>query len=490
MHELRVAFREGKESVICISPTGSGKTNMFADMAKGAAKKNKRVLILVHRIEILEQTIASLYRLGVICGQIAAGRPMTADSIQVAMVGTLAHRRQLVRRPDLLIVDEAHHAVSPTWKATLDYWSEVPRSLWSATPERLDGRGLCEVADHMVLGPTIADLVADGWLAAPALYRPPHEVSATYHVTRGDFDQKEQEQVMGSKAIVGDVIEHYRAHLDRLPTVCFCVSVAHAYLMSEQFRAAGYVSAVVEGGMDKGDRTRAMQGLADGSVHVVTSCEVISEGVDVPVMAGAIMLRRTQSLALYLQQAGRALRPIWPEGFDPAAATAMERIDAMARAGKPRAIILDHAGNYQIHGHVIADREWSLDALSRKERKERAPTTTVCPKCYGVWPGIPKRCPACGYEWKDAPTRVQKPLHVIAGELVEAGLGEEEAGSVAAVYERAMAMQGKERQRELLKFAFRAADKRAVQELAKLAGYNPRWSDWAWEYRTGKRRGA
>lgn len=481
--------RAEARSILVVSPTGSGKTAIFAHIAHLGVRKGKRVLILVHRVEILEQTLAALFRLGIVAGQIAAGRPMTSDSIQVAMVGTLAHRRALVRRPDMIIVDESHHAVSPSWRATLDYWGEVPRLGFTATPERLDGRGLGELYGRMVEGPSVAALVRDGWLAYPALYRPPHEVEATYHVTRGDFDQAEQSAVMGSRAIVGDVIEHYRAHLDRLPTVCFCVSVDHAYLMRDQFRSAGYTSEVVEGGMDKATRSRAIGGLADGSVNIVCSCEVISEGVDVPVMAGAIMLRRTQSLALYLQQAGRALRPIWPSGFDPAAATAEERIAAMARAGKPRAILLDHAGNYLIHGHVLADREWSLEALSRRERAERAPTTTTCPRCYGVWPGIPRRCPDCGYEWKEAARKEEKPLRVIAGELVEAGLEEDEAQGVAETYARAMSMDPKERARVMLGFAFRAADKRAVQELARLAGYNPRWSDWAWEFRMGKRRG-
>lgn len=486
---IAAARREGSTSILVVSPTGSGKTAIFADIARQGQAKGKRVLILVHRVEILEQTLTSLFRLGVTAGQIASGRAMTADSIQVAMVGTLAHRRALVRRPDLIITDEAHHAVSPSWRATLEYWREVPRLGFSATPERLDGRGLRELYADMVEGPSIADLVSDGWLATPALYRPPREVEASYHVKRGDFDQAEQEAVMGSRAIVGDVLDHYRQHLDRLPVVCFCVSVQHAYHMAEQFRAAGYVAMVVEGGMDKSERRRAIGGLADGSVHVVCSCEVISEGVDVPVMAGAIMLRRTMSLALYLQQAGRALRPIWPVDFEPAGATAAERIEAMARAGKPRAIILDHAGNYHLHGHVMAPRVWSLDALSRRERKERAPTTTTCPRCYGIWPGVPRVCPACGYEWKEEPTRQAKPLRVIAGELIEAGLDVGEAASVADVYKRAMSMDPKERARALLGYAFRASDKRAVEELAKLAGYNPKWSDWAWSYRQKRRAG-
>ena len=196
-----------------------------------------------------------------------------------------------------------------------------------------------EVADDMVIGPQIAELVADGWLCPPMLYKAPNELTATYHMTRGDFDAKEQQEVMSGRRIVGDVIEHYRETMDHLPAVCFCVNIEHCRLMAKQFADAGYKARVVWGDMPDGERVAAIQGLGDGSVEIVCSCDLISEGVDVPVMVGAIMLRRTASLALYLQQGGRALRPVFGSGFDANAATADERIDEMARNGKPRAII-------------------------------------------------------------------------------------------------------------------------------------------------------
>jgi len=469
LEETRQLMRKGRKKICVVSPTGSGKTAMFASIAKGAASKTNRVMVLVHRREIMEQTLGALFRLGVVSGQIAAGKPVTQDSIQTAMVGTLVRRLASVRRPDLIITDECHHALADnSWGKILRYWGDVPRLGFSATPERLDGRGLGETFDDMILGPSISDLVADGWLSPPVLYRPPEEVTAQYHVKRGDFDTHEQGTVMSGRKIVGDVIEHYREHLDGLPVVCFCVSIEHSRLMAAQFEAAGYRSRVVWGDMPRQERESAIKGLADGSVKVIASCDVISEGVDVPVMAGAILLRKTQSLALYLQQAGRALRPA---------------------PGKDKAIILDHAGNYQLHGHVLADREWTLDARPRSERKERPPTTTTCPRCYGVWPGIPRTCPACGFDFSTrAPVR-SVDIKTIKGQLIEAGLEGTEADKVAEVYRKAMAAKGKERQGILLGAAFKAVDKRTVDELAKLAGYHPRWSEWAWKYRqerTGK----
>lgn len=499
LNAVRVKLHEGKKSIVCVAPTGSGKTAMFAEMARSAASKTNRVLILVHRQEIFKQTLKSLFRLGVVSGQIASGRAATQDTIQTAMVGTLIHRLADIRRPDYIIVDEGHHAVSPTWKRILNYWGDVPRTIWTATPEREDGRGLCEVADAMVIGPQVSELVADGWLCPPILYRAPDELSFNYHMTRGDFDKKEQQEKMSGRRIVGDVIDHYRETLDHLPSVCFCVNIEHCRLMAKQFCDAGYKARVVWGDMPDDERASAILGLSDGSVDVVCSCDLISEGVDVPVMVGAIMLRRTASLALYLQQGGRALRPVFGAGFDANAATATERLDEMARSGKPNAVILDHAGNYQLHGHILAPREWTLDAAPRSKRAERPPVTTTCPRCYGVWPGTPRVCPGmladgetpCEYEF----TRHAEgggadiEIKVVAGKLVEAGLEGAEADQVASVYARAMRATGKDRQKMLLGAAFRASDKRVVDELAKLAGYHPGWSQIAWDIRNRKLQG-
>jgi len=467
--EIRDSMRQGNKSILTVAPTGSGKTAMFASIAKGAESKNSRVMILVHRREILEQTLSALFRLGITSGQVMSGRQATQDTIQTAMVGSLVRRLDTMRRPDLIIVDECHHALEDnSWGTILRYWSDVPRLGFTATPERADGRGLVETFSNMILGPSISDLVADGFLAPPVLYRPPVEITAQYHVKRGDFDTAEQGKVMSGRKIVGDVIEHYREHLNGLPVVVFCVSIEHSRLMAEQFSRAGFVARVVWGNMPKADREAAIKGLADGSVQVVTSCDVISEGVDIPVMAGAILLRRTASLALYLQQAGRALR-MYP--------------------GKTRAVILDHAGNYALHGHVLADRNWTLDAGTRAERKERPPMTVTCPRCYGVWPGQPRTCPACGFNFATAPARDDREIKMVAGKLVEAGLEGPEAERMAGVYARAMAAQGKERQKILLGAAYNAVDKRTVDQLAQLAGYNPNWSSWAWGYVQKKKQG-
>jgi len=464
LRAIRSALDGGARSVLYVLPTGGGKTVMFSTMADAMSSRGERVLILVHRREIHEQTLSSLFRLGVTAGQIVAGQPTTQNAVQVGMVQTVVRRLSTMRRPDLIVTDEAHHVLEDnTYGSILKYWKDVPVVGFTATPERLDGRGLRESFEVMIQGPTIRELVAGRFLAPPVLYRPPNELLPQYHVRRGDFDEGEQEHAMSGRKIVGDVIEHYRMHLDRLPVVVFCVSIRHSHLMAAQFKAHGYEARAVWGNMPKVEREAAIKGLADGSVQVVTSCDVISEGVDVPVMAGAILLRRTLSLGLYLQQAGRALR---------------------LSPGKSQAIILDHAANYQLHGHVLQDRIWTLDACSRRERGEEPPTVSTCPACFGVWPGRPRTCPACGFDFSEAQGSAERSadIKVIAGELVQAGLPGEEVDDMAALYADAMKMGPAERAQMLAR--------RGVEMLGKAVRFSERPTDEAWRWRSGGERQA
>jgi DNA repair protein RadD len=483
---------------VVVAPTGSGKTAMFSAIANYCKGRRLRVLILVHRREIMRQTVSSVHRLGVSCGQIASGRLMTSDLVQVAMVGTIVRRLDRVLRPDIILTDECHHTPSPTYRKIHKYWSTVPVLGWTATPTRLDGEGLGQDYDSMILGPSIAKLVDEGWLSVPVLYRPPYEITAKYHVTRGDFDIHEQEQTYDIKTekgrkIVGDVIAHYKKHLDGQPTIVSCVSVNHAKLMASIFQEAGYIARPVWGDMKDEDRDYAIGGLGNGKVQVVTFDALIGEGVDIPIVTGVILLRRFLSLGFFLQVVGRGMRPIFSDGFD--LSTVDGRRAAQLAGPKPRAIILDHAGNYHIHGHVLADRVWSLDSQKRGAKAQPAPTTTSCPRCYGVWPGKPKTCPACGWEFKEAAARAAPDIHVIAGELIAAGIDAENADSAAAFVSAALRVDAKTRQKMLMGKAFSLmvdGDKgfEALGALAASVGYDRKWSRWAWNFAQQKSRGA
>jgi len=263
---------------------------------------------------------------------------------------------------------------------------------------------------------------------------------------------------------VGDVIQHYKRHMEGLPAICFCVSVAHSQLMAEEFSSHGYRAQAVYGNMPDREREDALQGLRDGRVQVITSCDLISEGFDTPAVAGCILLRRTMSLGLYLQQAGRSLRPF---------------------PGKNRAIILDHVGNYYLHGHILADRAWSLDSGRRDPRREEPPTTRTCLKCYAVLPGRPKKCPYCGFLFSEIPVKKGKSFAIIQAELIEAGVNPCDADSMAGFLARIQYLDAQKRQSALWGKAFELAKhgddgKRKLDSLREAVGYKRGWTHRIW----------
>jgi hypothetical protein len=159
VQRVRLAFQEGHRAVLFVLPTGGGKTIVFSHIAEQAAQRGKRIAVLVHRVELLEQASRSLAALGVEHGLIAAGRSMNLRApVQVASVQTLA--RRLAKLPadlfQLLIVDEAHHSNAGTWAAVIAHFKTARLLGVTATPVRSDGRGLGEFYSELVLGPSPA----------------------------------------------------------------------------------------------------------------------------------------------------------------------------------------------------------------------------------------------------------------------------------------------------------------------------------------------
>jgi superfamily II DNA or RNA helicase len=298
--------------------------------------------------------------------------------------------------PDLIIVDEAHHAVSPTYKKIIDNYSNSLVLGVTATPVRTNGQGLDDVFDDLIVGSSIQELTDLGYLVRPRIFIPPNNLQlGRVKVTAGDYNKKELEQEMNKSTITGNAVEHYRMLCDGVPAVVFCVSVKHSIDVANEFKSAGYSAESIDGSMQQSEIDRILSGLSSSRLQIVTSCDLISEGTDIPAIGCAILLRPTQSESLYLQQVGRALRTC---------------------AGKDSCVILDHVGNVLKHGHPLADRDWSLSGKDKKKKKKDSEPDIkfkVCKKCYFVFNDT--KCPACGVEVE---TKVRK-LTKLDGLLVE-----------------------------------------------------------------------
>ena len=375
--DLRNVYRSGSRAPLLCLPTGGGKTVIFTAIAQAAAAKGNNVLILVHRRELLRQASAKLRAVGLPHSTIAAGLPITTDQVQVASVQTLIRRLSRFQwQPGLIIIDEAHHAVAGSWGKILAHWPDAFRLGVSATPCRLDGRGLGNAFDQLVLGPAVAQLTAAGYLAEAQIYAPPVLADlGQLHTRAGDYATDEAADAMDRPTVTGDAVSHYQRLAAGQPAIAFCCNTKHAASVARQFQTAGINAATLLGTNKPEERDQLVADLAAGRLQVLVTVDVVSEGFDCPAASVAILLRPTKSESLYLQQVGRVLRPK-PDGS--------------------KALILDHVGNVMRHGFPDDARAWSLaDGLRQNRATSAAPTVRTCPSCYAAFKPQPI-CPVCG----------------------------------------------------------------------------------------------
>lgn len=453
----RVVIRQGARRVLFQLPTGGGKTFIAALMMKGMRERGALSYFLAHRKELLSQTSLTFDKVALPHGFIARGkRHDSSELTQLVALAYAARRKDILPKPRNAIIDEAHHAVAREWSELLDYWDCLQIGL-SATPARLDGRGLGDRFDVMVKGPTVRWLIDNGYLSDFAMFAPSGDVQLDgVPSVGGDFNTAQLEEVMGNADLIGDVVRHYRELADGQPGIVFAVSRAHSQAIARSFQAAGVLAAHIDGSMTDRERDRIVGAFRDGRLKVLCNVDLFGEGFDVPGIVYCGLCRPTKSLSLYLQQCGRALRV-----FD----------------GKERAIICDHAGNCFRHGMPDDDREWRLDSpkLTRAEKGRDAKPVHQCPLCYQVTFSQRRQCP-CGYVFPIS----ERSIAWAEGELFE--------------LQRDVA----KREQVIDKAALRKAEEKAcvtfdqLYDLAIKRGYdNPRgWARMRLDMRKGKMPGA
>jgi len=389
------SLRKGKHAPLIVLPTGAGKTVIFSEISKRAVQKNNNVLILVHRRELIKQASQKLANIQVPHGIIAAGFKPSSHQIQVASVQTIVRRlKSTPFKPTLIIIDEAHHSVAGSWKKTLDNWPTAKRIGVTATPCRLSGEGLREMFDDLILGPSVKKLVKAGFLSPHKVFGAPQKINFKKVKMRGgDYATDQLAEEMLKADITGDAVKQYQKHANNLPAIAFCVNVEHAESVKTKFNNSGIAADIITGSMNTDDRDQVINGLSTGKIQVLVSIEVVSEGFDLPAVSCAILLRKTASLGLYLQQVGRILRP----------------------QENKTAIVLDHVGNTITHGFIDDPKNWSLDAPKKsRKNQEKAPAVQTCKQCFATYSPQPT-CPECGY-FAPVNTRV---ITEQEGELIE-----------------------------------------------------------------------
>ncbi len=392
----RERIRSGVRTLLIQAPTGAGKTVLVAQMLKTAAERGYRAFFNVHRRELVKQSVMTLTESADLpVGIVAAGFPGNRHlPTQVCSVQTLKRRTHLLPPPQLVIWDEAHHCAAASWDDLHAKYPEAVHIGLTATPERLDGTGLDRWFSELIAGPSVRQLIDDGYLSDYRLFAPAGPDLSGVHTVAGDYNKRELAEAMAKAHVVGDALSHYVKYASGRRALAFTWSIESSKALADRFNAAGIRAEHVDGDTDDTTRDAAMQNFKDGKTLVLCNVDLFGEGVDVPAIEAVILLRPTRSLALYMQQVGRSLRPA---------------------PGKDYAVILDHAGNCKMHGLPDDDRSWTLAGRVVKKRETDGAPVRQCVMCFAVVPAASSVCRHCGYKFDIQSRDVEQ----VDGELAE-----------------------------------------------------------------------
>ena len=398
------ALNDGHKAVMCVLPTGSGKSLSLAEYARRAYHNKELCVIFAHRDVLISQLSEALCKTGVphtfICSDKARRDITNNNHIQfgdsyweetspviVSSTPTFSARLRggkldsnFLSRVKWWLQDECHHCIDGNqWHTCLSSMPNATGIGFTATPIRGDKKGLGSHADgifdYLSCTVNMWDLIQAGMLAPYRIFAHGKiDVTGIKRDSNGDLNTKQLRIKTKEADITGDAVEQYRKHLNGKPVITFCINIEHAKEVADEFNAAGIPSIAVSSKQPLAERQRAMDMMRDGRILNLVNVDLLGEGYDCPSVAGVIMMRRTVSYSLFKQQFGRMLR---------------------LADGKKYGILIDMVGNtrymmetFRLH-YPHDDPDWTLDRLSDKKIKE-------CPACHSE-KFFDGKCRECGY---------------------------------------------------------------------------------------------
>lgn len=384
--ERAAAALDKHGNTLGVAPTGAGKTVMLSAVAgRHLAGGASRVLVLQHRDELVAQNRRTFHAIapGIASGVVDGSAKEFHRPATFAMVQTLARNLDSLRAPDLLVIDEAHHAAARSYTGIIDRVRELNPSARilgvTATPNRGDGRALRAVFDNVADQIRLGELIASGHLVRPRTFVVDLGVNDELRQVRRsaqDFDMEAVAKIMDKEVLNDAVIKHWRDKAGGRRTVVFASTLAHADHVCRTFREAGVPVGLVSGDMADGERRKALQDFDRGHLQVVVNVAVLTEGWDCQPVDCVVLLRPSSYKSTMIQMVGRGLRPVDPERYPGIV--------------KTDCIVLDFGVSTLMHGSLEDDVR--LDGKTKG-----APPKKTCPECEAEIPLSAHECAICGY---------------------------------------------------------------------------------------------
>ncbi len=420
------AWASGHRNVMLVLPTGAGKTKLFCsitmDLALGSHKYP--TALLVHRKELVQQISLTLAEeeishniiaprsviLGIVAGHRRVYRkqfydynaPITVVSVDTLNARILKHEKW-AKAIRFWVVDEAAHLLrSNKWGRAVEYFPNAIGLGVTATPKRLDKKGLGRHADGvfdvMVEGPGVRKLMDDKYLCKYKIAVPSSDYQSFLKKANdgADFSKEAMSEASQKSHIVGDVVENYKKFANGKQAILFADSIQTGQSMEKKFRVAGINAKLLTGLSDDKERLDSMLEYRDKKIQVLLNVDLFDEGLDIPNIECVIHARPTMSLSKACQMNGRGMRP---------------------SPDKNHLIIIDHVGNTIRHGLPCTKRKWTLDRIVKRQEK-----TNFIRNCWNVECNAPydralTKCPWCGYPAATGSGNAKVPPEQVDGDL-------------------------------------------------------------------------
>ena len=382
-------------NTLAVAPTGSGKTIMLSAVAgRVLVEPDAKACILAHRTELTGQNRAKFERVnpGMSTSVFDANEKSWSGQATFAMVQTLSRLSHLEQMPtlDLLVIDEAHHSSSPSYRAVIDaVLARNPKAGicgLTATPNRGDGKGLRDVFSNVADQITLGEMIAAGHLVSPRTFVIDvgvQDALKNVRKTAMDFDMDEVASILDKRLITEAVIKHWKEKASSRKTIIFCSTVAHAQNVCDAFIDAGINSVLIHGELSDGDRKSRLAEYEHGRAQIVVNVAVLTEGYDYTPTSCVVLLRPSSYKSTFIQMVGRGLRTVDPEEFPGVI--------------KSDCLVLDFGTASLMHGSL--EQEVNLDG----HLHDGPAPTKDCPDCGAVVPLACMECPLCGYVWERQP---------------------------------------------------------------------------------------
>jgi superfamily II DNA or RNA helicase len=339
------------ESILFQMPTGTGKTTIFSEIIKVWSTKlhpNKRILILVHRKELVSQIIDRLKQFGILAGRIQSGYLNNILlQVQVGLIQSLSNPARLPNNLSLIIIDEAHHTPSKSYRNILKHYSQSSPYILgvTATPYRLSGESFSELFDKLILSKSIKEFIQEGWLTPIKHLATSFNDFSNVRIKNKEYVEKDLEIILRSEKVMVELIESYFKYGDNKKAIIFALNKSHSKDIVERFKLEKINAEFIDSDTPSDLRDEIVNKFKNGEIKILCNVNIFTEGFDCPDVELVLLARPTKSFSLYLQQVGRVMR---------------------TNEGKTHGLILDNASLWLEHGLVTQEVKWSLNGKLTK----------------------------------------------------------------------------------------------------------------------------